>query len=235
MLSIVDLQTSTILPAQIVTKIARRIDKTLSCTMCLEHQASAELGVGIRILHIPEEFRGETYVNMGDLFELRRAGGTAAYFNGGFLSFEPVIIMIANEFIEQWYYEKIIAICRKMYGEEVAIAIKASFFASVLPEDNVNQQSTSVLTMVTNDKRLDMGMGIGNEVGNEVGEEEPEREPELEENRRGLPSTNAGAVGLGKGGSGGSGDEGGCKTSSSDWEASCVSLGPSRKGGFWVS
>ncbi|KAF9063886.1 hypothetical protein BDP27DRAFT_1451039 [Rhodocollybia butyracea] len=75
MLSLVDLQTNTLLPIQIFTQIAERTDKTLASTMCLEYDPFTPLHMVIRVLHIPEEFRGEAYVNMGGTLPLRKAGG----------------------------------------------------------------------------------------------------------------------------------------------------------------
>ncbi|KAF9063887.1 hypothetical protein BDP27DRAFT_1334419 [Rhodocollybia butyracea] len=52
-----------------------RTDNTRSCIMCLEYDPSTWLRMAIRVLHIPEEFRGETYVNMGDILPLKKARG----------------------------------------------------------------------------------------------------------------------------------------------------------------
>ncbi|KAF9063868.1 hypothetical protein BDP27DRAFT_1451035 [Rhodocollybia butyracea] len=77
-LSVVDLETSTISQAQVVTTIAKRKDKTLSCTMCLEYNPSARRRMVIRVLQIPKEFRGETFVNEGDILPLTIAGKTGS-------------------------------------------------------------------------------------------------------------------------------------------------------------
>ncbi|KAF9063891.1 hypothetical protein BDP27DRAFT_1334426 [Rhodocollybia butyracea] len=76
-LSVVDLGASTITQAQVVTKIAKRTDKTLSCTMCLEYNPSAPRHIVIRVLQIPNEFRGETFVNEGDILPFKIAGKKA--------------------------------------------------------------------------------------------------------------------------------------------------------------
>ncbi|KAF9063898.1 hypothetical protein BDP27DRAFT_1426450 [Rhodocollybia butyracea] len=76
-LSIVDLHASTISLAQVVTTIAKRKDKTLSCTMCLEYNPSARRRIVVRVLQIPKEFHGETFVNEGDILPLKIEGKSA--------------------------------------------------------------------------------------------------------------------------------------------------------------
>ncbi|KAF9062565.1 hypothetical protein BDP27DRAFT_1406181, partial [Rhodocollybia butyracea] len=73
-LSLVDLQTSTITPVQVTTAIAERKDKTLSCTMCLEYDPSAPRHIVMRVLQIPKEFRGETFVKEGDILPFKLTG-----------------------------------------------------------------------------------------------------------------------------------------------------------------
>ncbi|KAF9063883.1 hypothetical protein BDP27DRAFT_1426437 [Rhodocollybia butyracea] len=74
-LSVVDLEANTISQAQVFTTIAKRTDKTLSCTMRLEYNPSARRHrMVIRVLQIPKEFHGETFVNEGDILPFKLAG-----------------------------------------------------------------------------------------------------------------------------------------------------------------
>ncbi|KAF9063888.1 hypothetical protein BDP27DRAFT_1405591 [Rhodocollybia butyracea] len=71
---VVNLENSTISTVQLITAITDDVSNTLQCTMCLEYDPSTRRRIVMRVLQIPEEFRGETSLNKDGLLPFRNSG-----------------------------------------------------------------------------------------------------------------------------------------------------------------